>query len=696
MHYTQAHLPVPTDRWDQATFNHNLPHGNDVYPPIQVPPNIDPNIVALTVAEYRKAAQDRVGRTPLHTLTYNLLAENYFNNQNMIQWCQRAVDFAEFLIVAQNNPPQTAAAKAAVKIYVGTLAVLGGQYPQVAQQLPPDVMQKLQVAGQELQDIFRDVQAFQAAGRRAPAPQPAYGGYQAPVYGGGQLPPITPTYGQSYGYVPPAPPRPNPNQYSVSGTYQSHGIQTAAPQPMTGSISSGPTSAGGRHIDPLPQAQPIESWSTGPTTTNKEAPQMNMAPPSYTEPSAQDTSNLPVPTSLDDIVIDPYHYLPAGTEVDALRPYDVIYNPGGVEIRPAHLTDWKWTKGDTQPYRSTYDPERYMAFLVKWPDGVVQEKIVELEPDMDYLKHETVEALRAAKFRPKGKVIPSFFKVVDNNQQARPVEEVKKELDEGLITTHELSPVILNVNLTASTDTENEVEARHLVIEELGLDEDDQQVPAHEYTSVRVHPLEIKDEAIERLYVLSKSKDLVELATGLQELLEEGLISQRSLDLLNTRLTLGINRTLKEHMALGNLSIDSYVDEIEELLDYLASKYGEELRTVLEGNAESFICKWMAIVEEENGEEDVPGRPLLAEMYNNFQVGWTSDQLGSLQLSSEPLLVSGATHPRIRKVLQAFLGRNHKAGRLRGYHMRVITADGVYLEVINGWLVSNSILLMKL
>ncbi|MFO5890689.1 hypothetical protein ACLBSJ_33275, partial [Klebsiella pneumoniae] len=70
-----------------------------------------------------------------------------------------------------------------------------------------------------------------------------------------------------------------------------------------------------------------------------------------------------------------------------------IYNPGGIEIRPAHLVadkpDWVRTASSANPYSILMDPAVYCRFLAKWPDNTVHEVYRKWENHMEmhYLNH---------------------------------------------------------------------------------------------------------------------------------------------------------------------------------------------------------------------------------------------------------------------------------------------------------------------
>jgi hypothetical protein len=706
MYNTQAQLPVPFDRWDESTINHNLPAGNDVWPQVQLPPNLDPTVMARIAAEFRTMAQSRLGRSPLHNFQYNLFSQNRFGNPMYTEWVQRAADFTEFLVVAQNNAPDVAIPKAVGKIYRASLAITGGQYPQVAQMIDQGMYAELLRAGEELNDIVRDVTAFQQAGRRPMVAQPnvGYANYQQPVYGGYQPAP-QPAYG---GYQAPQagmlPPVGSPSQYRPQPANMAPSGYQTAPVYQT-PVSNGAPRAGGaagRYVDEPATPAPTSWDASRPTDfsqTTISPPSFNAQPAVAVQPEV--IPDLPIPKDVDEVEMNPHYYVPTGKAIDPERPFDVIYVPGGAEVRPAHLSGWKRTRSAERPYALGYDPTMFVLFHVKWPDGVVHEKVVEWEPEMEYLKHEINAELRGAKIRPKGKIVANYRNIVGTDEAPKPVEDVKLTLDHDLLEQGEVSPVELDGIITTSTELESEVEARKQVIEQLGLDADTPVVPAYQYQTARLYSLDVSEEAEERLLELANAGSLVEVAEGLDELLNTSVLPLRYYRFINERLTAAVNAVLADNLSLDAVSIDSFTADMADLLDYLKQKQGEAVVTVFNSQTRAFLKRWLNFcyenVEVAESEEAAAVRsPFgLIDECVNLQTTWSSEQIASLNLGKEPVLISQSTHPKISNALTEFVGRLARNGQLAGKHLRLITTDGVYLEVLRGWLIEKSVLLKK-
>lgn len=718
----QQPLPFPTDTYDPNTFNRNLPHGNDVTPPVQHPPNLDPQTMGQAAGLFRQIAQDRCGRTAIHTFTYNVWSQGYFNNQEYTNFLQRAMDFTEYLLVQQREQPQTAIAKATQKIYFGALALYAGQYPALQSMVTPDVMQAIVHAGQEFESIIRDVQAFQQRGRQPmaqqggpmpqqqmgygqpqqqmgyggqPQQQMGYGGQQATMQFGGQptgqqLPP-------TYANQPVQGQRP-PN------------IVNQAPQPIAPPAFNQPAQvsnvqsggkAGGRYhttpgeLGPVASGRPSpQQWTAGEPLDMPNVKPTQPTTPHYTTAPTQVTPEPEaVFSDVDEIDLSLY----VDTNITGPeRPYDVLYVPGGIEVRPAHLSGWKRTRSDAKPYAQAFDPRLFILFHVRWPDGVVEEKLVEYASmqSMDYMKHEIDTRMRGEKIKPNGKVVASHQKILDVDSEPKPVEEVRKALDEELMERDALNPVVLDGLFTASTDLENEEEARRQVVGQLGLlDEESDKLPAYEYVSARLHPLVVPEEGKDRLELLATSDSLEALAHGLVEAVNDGVLSRRYYRLLNDRLTDGVNAALHDNLSL-EVAMDSFIDDIDELIEHLQDHHGSEFVAVLRGQTPSLLSRLLNFHTEKDEEgEDASESLFLMDETINYQLPWSSEQVASLNLSEEPAVISASTHPTISRVIKQVLTHHTKQGGIKGRRLRLITTDGQYIEVMRGWLIDNTVLL---
>lgn len=664
----QPQFPVPVDTFDPNTFNHQLPQGNDVWPRITPPPHLPTPLVEAIVSEFRLYAQFRVDRTPLNTLTYNLFAQNYFDNPYYTEWVQRVCDFTEFLVVTRNQQHEVAKDKAISMVFGGAMATNAAQYPALFQALNQQAQNALIEAGNIIGEIDKDLDMYIRNGRRPPMAQ-GYGGGHAPAR-------INTTIGQ--GTIP-----------SGQGARTHHG---GVAQTSTSVATVAP--AGGRYT--------TISWDANTPTEVSGRQETVVGRSGYvkqpSKPVVEVEENVTVPSSKDELMIDPYAYIPKGVEIDPERPYDVIYAPGGIEIRPYHLSPYTRTKNDITPYAQGYDPALYCLFHIRWPDGMIEEHLVSWDTSMEmsYLKHEINAKLRGTAIQPNGgkHLASSSLKILNLEGETTSLADMAPKVEDEQLSVREMSPVFIETVFTGSTDAENEDMARDVLIDTLKLENEDS-IPAHEYVTQRLYPLDVDAECQVRLLALSDSESLTHVAKGLSEAVADGCLPLRYFRIINNRLTEYINTCLSENLT-STIQIDSFVEDIRDLFDLLRSKGQTDAVENIVARATSILKRVMNIQVNSSGEEDEDDQLYLIDEYINIQTGWSSEQLVSLNLDTEPTLVSKATHPKVHKVLDAALKRHSDNDTLVGRQVRVITSDGVYLEAMKGWLVGGSLLVKKL
>jgi len=717
MNNTQAQQ-VPHDKWDHSTMLNPVDAStNRAWPTLNIPPTLPRPAIGEIIVMFRAVAQSRVGKSPIHTVVYNLLSMNHFNNDLFRQWCQQAVDFIEFLAVCQPTPEGIPIEKGVFKVYTGLLGITSIEHPHINQMLNPASQDSLRSALAELQDILSDVQAFQQRGRRPmQAQQPTYGGgYGSQQYP--QQPPQQPQYpqqGQPYpqqqqpqygtpGQLPPTGPagaygRPPQAQMSGMAPTGYSGAGGGFSQPPT-SVTEGPRPTGGRYADEPGH----QSWTAGASSSNpsNNGPWTAAAPVSP-QPLTQAAEEAPSPGSLDDINMDPWHHVPAGKVVTSDDPYGSFYNPGGVEIRPAHRSEWTRSKGTHTKYAKGYDPQEYCLFHVKWPDGTVEEKLTPWTDDMNYLKHELDSKLRGMKLKPTGRVVASTQRIVD-------YDKLKDVVNDEVLSAHvtgdldiesELNPLVLDTLFSASSDLENELLAQAVAIETLELPADFSKLPAYEYLSGKIYPLGISADAETELLKLITEGDLVVLANGLKTLTENGDLSVRYYRFINDRLTLAFNRVLTDSLSLGKLTVDSFSDDVQEMLVHLSVKYDKGLVTVIKSQTPAFLKRHLNLAYEEVERDDdgevKPQQLCLFEECVNLQTRWCTEDIASVgMLTGDAVLISKTEHAHLWDVMASMITRNVTSENLPDCSLRLITADGTYYEVLKGWLVKGSLLLKK-
>ena len=688
----QAQLPVPVNGIDPQTQNPNLPNGNDRVPQIQLTQWMNQNqqIGLYAIGLFRSMAQGAIGNSGTHVAAYNLLTQNQFNNQLYPQWCQYVVELTEILIRGKNYQPEAAVKMAAQRIYESFLGMVFNSYQgQLQQCTDQKYWPGLQQAMAIYQQVMTDVNAFRQTG----------GNFQQQQYAqpnnGGQLPQIN--FNNNGGYQ-------QPN--AGINNFQTSGNGPAYNQPLSSmgvSSSSGGCADVGNSFynDPAPEKplRPVEEISSDNTDYfGNPLPQENKPMQTFNQKQVDtfvEDTDLPAPTTVDDVVMDPTYYSPSGFKLDINRPYDVIYSPGGVETRPAMLVDWEVSVGDDMPWHQLVHPDRFCTFLVKFPDGAVKEKFVEWTPTMEYLRHEYDAEMRRKAYRPNGQVVASDTPISTIGGDAMDENEVLDLVKDGHLKRSAVPPVVLKTTFAGSTDLEVEMTVREELQNLLQINFDkDVPMPAVEYRSTFLHPLNVSQECYDKLALIAEQEELTQVALMLRELVAQDILPVRYYRFINNRLTKAVNDVLSDGLTL-NLDITDFCEDYLELEDYLTKKKGEAFVTVLRGATESILNKSLLLMDTYDS-EDENAAPVfqIADNFINFQLGWTLDDLATPNIrTGKAVLISGSAHPTILEALRGMIGRAHNNEEFVAGTMRLITSDGVYLEVIRGRLVAKATLL---
>lgn len=690
--FAAPQLPVPYNQVDNSTFNGNLPNGNDAVPQINLSQAMmqQQQVALQAIGYFRAIAQSTVEKSPMHVFAYNLLSSNRFQNQVWQQWCQHLVTFTELLIMAKGYTTQDAIKMACTRLYEAFMGMAWKEYRQGLQQVVPNhLWNGLEAAANQLcPTILNDNQKYLQGGPAAfQQQQTAFSGNNNFNNGSGFQ------NNNNQGNLP------RINQATVSGNFGTHVQNNNGMMLNNGSNQStaGSGNIGGFYDEPEQSKplQPVEEVSSDvysqypteeylPLNNNGGNNQMNSNFSEYTA-ATPEQEELPIPLSVAEVVIDPTYWQPTGYKLNMSGLYDHFFNPGGIEIRPAHKSEWELTLGDDVHYPYSVNPETHLMFHVRFPDGVVKEKAVEWTEQMNYMRHELDLELRRRAQRPNGIVVEA--KVPLSTIGGTPVthDEVIRIQEASDAPVVIKSPVILDNLFNGST----EMEVRESVVEAMEelLDTTftaEYPMPAVEYVSLNTHYMKLSEEEVAKLKDMANCKDLALVALDLREM-GETTLDVTYYRFLNQRLTASINRFMKENMSL-TIEIDDFVTEMGELKDYIATKKGERYSTILQTGTQEILRKAITV-------ETTDGGTCIVDYTVNFQLGWFLDQLQTLNIhSGKPVLISDATHPTILETLRGMLKRCG-AENIYSRNLRLITADGSTLELIRGYLVPNAMLL---
>lgn len=727
----------PHDSWDQNTMLSNLPDSNNVFPQVQEGPGINPGTSRIVASHLRAKWQSALGKSPLHNVAYNMMAHNGFNNPEFTHAVHYATNFISFLITVQNEDPNSAFNKALSHIYKGYIAIALTRQPYLAQMLNQGPLQEAQNSGVLLASLIRDVDTFMN-GLQQQQPMQNNMGYQQPMNNnmGYQQPmnnnmgyqsPINNSVGAGYQ------PRTNnhviggnsavaaatqggnnqqrPVQQTVSNgprSFQHTQQNTNSAAPQTGVIASiydHTTKNNNQGVIP-PQGSTVQEWGTDTGVVNNNQQGSNPMNPA-TEQSFHDLDRDDIPLEMEDIIFDPYNYIPPGVEIDDNEPYNVIYVPGGGRLEISFKSELKPTKNDIAAYPNAIQPDLFCKYYYQHPGGFVSEYITEWRDDMEYAKHQLIAELRGTDEKADGIMTTSSRLLAVTKEPPTTIQLLKSKYGDDIAETRILErPIFIEGVMIGSSRIEEEEVARQTLVDELKWWDETENLPAHIYMSETLHPLDLQGEAVDRLFALMTALTLEGLIRGLKELIRDDLLPLRTFRLINDRLTESLNRALHDNLSIdkSDITITNFSNDYEELLNILRTEPEYEgMAEVLEPKAEKIIMDAMTLrlvpkVEEEATEEESEESEdnlFIVDQRINYRVGFELSELVNITTIDEAHLVSRANSPNLATLVDKYVAFARVEKKLPG-RVYIITSDGVYLEVLIGWLGSNNLLIKRL
>lgn len=670
--------------WDQRTMlNQPTPEANNVFPQVIECPPLAQGTSRLVSSHIRFRLEQGLNKSPVHIATYNMFSQSMWQNQTFTDATYYATNLIAYMITTQGTQGQEAFNKAVAYVCIGYLARVLETHQHLYQITPPDIVQKLSGASQKLQQIIQDVNGYVQQMQSGQMPgghmqgQHPHGGLPANNLGGAvnhagrvhQQQPVQP-YHQ---------------------TAQVNGPRVHQPGSTGQGSGYSPPSSAAFHRQPAEPAnqQVIEEW--GSSNMNKTAVEPQPAQQTVLD------DRTDVPQSIEEVVFDPYHYIPQGVNIDPQRPYDKIHVPGGIELVLAHKSKFVPSKNDVAIYPLCVDPSVYCHYYLVWPDGFVQDYFVEWNDDMLYIQHELNAELRGAHIKPDGKLTKNSRHVSQVIDAPKSTKELKSRFGDDIEEHHVLEqPLFVEETFITSSRMEDEETVLQAIKADLGWEEPVDEVPAHIYMTEQLHPIEVDKEAEDRLFALMTAESIKGVVWGLKELLKDDLISLRVYRFINERFTDVVNNVLRDNMSLDDFKLGSFVNDYEELLDIFKSETQYDgMDVILEGKASKVIQLAMPLRLVEGEEEDDSDRLYIVDQQINYRVGFELTQLADLVKTDEAKLISSYSTPNLSKLVVSFIKDAKQKRGLPG-RMQIITADGVYLEILIGWLGDNNYLIKRL
>lgn len=644
-------IPVNWQQADVSTFSNTLPN-NDKVPQVQMPRALNNNyqIVGYVTGLFRLQLQNRVNSGGLYIVAYNILSSNQFNNQVYQQWCQKIVDLLA-INMGQFGFDERLAQQVVTEVYQAYLGFIWSQYKQQLSQITPNnLWSTLEAAINHWHQLEQKLaQAKQGYGQ----PQMQMG------------------YNQSQQMQ-------NHNVYSQAVTGQPN-FGTTIPN-VNVNVGSNISSEG------MYTMQPIETFDTGANNPYSGPTMANHLTPATTVPEM--SQNVPQGSvdplesiSLMDVIVSP----------NENNNYDYIKVSDSIHIEPTFKSSVKPVYVGDYPYPSFYDPSKFMAFtIINDLTGETLEKILPIEKDMEYLRHELDDTLRArynALNKDNKIIVPRSDTIAEyNGSTSSDLADVDLTIKlKGDVVESLPMLVIDNVVFTGSSDMEVEKSVIEYIKE--NVEHDESILPVHEYKSLKYHYLDVDKEGYSLIESLSSCADFASVGSTLKEALRTKTINVRTFNFINERLTDAINEFIKDSLSDDAVSIDCFVSDIMDLVEYYENNKPKSY-LALEKALAKILGRSIDTMELDDGYAVV-------DTYINIQLNWLLIDLSALDLKKgECALISSMSNETLLDLIKKSIIRNRDNNQYARY--RLITSDGYYLELVKGHLLDNVNLLKML
>lgn len=669
--YQQNQLPVSYQQIDTSCFSNMLPQ-NDRVPQVNTPGVLrnNPQMVGYITGLFRKRLQDGAQRSPVHTVAYNLLASNGFQNQVYQYWCQRAVDLlAVYMIQAGGNQNEQLIHAAATEVSESFLGFVWSQYQQTLMQLvDSNIGNALNQAAQRWQAMEQKIQMVQ---QQMAQPQFNTGGYN------------------------------NQSLHQGHAAFSSAVTGTATVSHQMGSAPTQNSNSAGEGV--YATMQPVQSFDSNQGTvqnhgnapvtshtTNYDlgAPNVPVVPVNAPQAPVREPEYVPAY----DVVVDPEHY-PNNRGYNEANKYDYITVNDDTWIMPMHRADTVVERDSPYPFPEMADPSKYMSFAVCYSNGKVREKLVEITEDMKYLEHELNDELKRRYHGAKtkaGRVVTRTDFIADYNGDSETdatTLALRMNLNKDPLELAKGLPLYIISDLTFSGGTDMEVEKAVNDFLKSELKADLNVLPTHEYHSRKEHYLDITENGYKIISSLSNCVDFATVGSMLKEALRVGNLTLRTFNFVDGRLTDAINEFIKDSLSDDEVKIDSFTSDIMDLLEYYESSK-PKVYDALVGGFTKIISRAVTIIDSDDGYA-------IVDDFVNIQTHWMLDELTHLQLQKgEAVLISQRTNTTLTQVLRETIKRN--AADLPYARYRLITTDGIYLEMVKGHLMENINMLKRI
>lgn len=382
-----------------------------------------------------------------------------------------------------------------------------------------------------------------------------------------------------------------------------------------------------------------------------------------------------------------------GPDFSKSRPYDDFMLNGEI-WQAAHLSQFKLDPNE-HPFLTAYDFNKKIRFMVKDQNGHIREEFIDMNKDLDYLRHELAgtdprEARRQAaeSKRPQPKALSSDDQPAA--RQERPVKRIRLDLNlDKMNKVSLISSSVAEAEATIAMERvlgDNDVSARHVII---------------------TAPLLSDEATIEALEDIANARSLSEAAELLSDYRPS--IDPVIYKTVNEKMAFRLAHAMRNEFGL-KVKMSDFAGSYSKAYEWMRENRGEKwARNFSDKNRilidEVFLClsqKDKTGIDYLSGlfdmsEEDIAEKVKVTVTQDHFTVVSTKAKLKDLNLTltEDPQLVCSREMPDLYGLIEESFAATQEisAGMGRIY---LVTQDGERIEFFQNGLDKDAYLIARM
>lgn len=541
-------LPVPANQVMVPWSNLSMQYAPFVPQSIRTDPalmNLVPAISAYCCFQIQRAVQEQP-QNPLRIFMYNMCAPNSWQNPESEACIAMAVDFLWAAVINGMYPtPEQGLNDACDKVIAMVRSAYLLKYQQLEQFCDPQLAYNAKLLLPKFQEAVALI-----TNTKARLTQVAVG--QQPVYGQAMVP-------TGYGVQQ----QQRPYQGGGGFNWQAQLNTQSTAMPTGGAVFTGG------------QAVPVSSGQGGKFGSGGRYDQTVVRQPVLVPQEPTQEVHVKVETQA----------------AAAATP--------AVDEQLIPLEQVKWSPSENYPHPPAYNPEAYAMFVRIAADGSMEPVIKKKEElPVDFTRHQVgTFGARPKNLDLKGRAdqlerIQSGVQQINDQDTPKPAEGAE--------------PVVLPFNSLIRPDPLSEVsnEAAWMVAELERLTKRvDERIPDIYRVHGQIYQAIVGTQN-ETAYVrgFGACDTFIELREKLNASVNR--VSGALWSAVNHRMTRALNRTIKENLSIPGLRIDSFVEDIEDLIKLVESRYGEVVLGALTKHQAALIRRTLGSFGDEEATEE--------------------------------------------------------------------------------------------